>query len=188
MDLSAVMIGYTDTAPKSFVRKLKTLGADPQPLPALPEMVPSALGVESSSAFDYHIAPGGDLPPIPQGLTEAEERNFTRFRRGRDQLGMDYVHSQRRRLIVMKQMAKAMDGFDMFVTGSGEVGLTNQTGHPAAVVQYGFGLRDPDDTDQNPQPLTTTIVGDLFADDQILSVAHAFQVKTDWHTRHPSLD
>ncbi len=188
VDLSAVMIGYTDTAPKSFVDKLKRLGADPQPLPALPEMVPSALGVESSSAFDYHIAPGGELPPIPQGLTEAEERNFTRFRRGRDQLGMDYVHSQRRRLIVMKQMAEAMDGFDMFVTGSGEVGLTNQTGHPAAVVQYGFGLRDPDDTDQNPQPLTTTIIGDLFADDQILSVAHAFQAKTDWHTRHPSLD
>ncbi len=188
MDLSAVMIGYTDTAPESFVRELRRLGADPQPLPALPEMVPSALGVESSSAFDYHVAPGGDLPPIPQGLTETEERNFTRFRRGRDQLGMDYVHSQRRRLIVMKQMAEVMDGFDMFVTGSGEVGLTNQTGHPAAVVQYDFGLRDPDATDQNPQPLTTTIIGDLFADDQILSVAHAFQAKTGWHTRHPLLD
>lgn len=188
LDLSTVMIGYTDTAPKSFIQELRRLGADPKPLPALPEMIPSALGVESSSAFDYHIAPGSHLPPIPEGLTETEERNFTRFRRGRDQLGMDYVHSQRRRLIVMKQMAAVMDGFDMFVTGSGEVGLTNQTGHPAAVVQYGFGLRDPDDTDQNPQPLTTTLIGDLFADDQILSVAHAFQAKTNWHTRHPSLD
>ncbi|MDH3225389.1 MAG: amidase, partial [Gemmatimonadota bacterium] len=81
----------------------------------------------------------------------------------------------------------AMDGFDMFVSGSGHVGLTNQTGHPAAVVPYGFGLRNPEGEDQKPQPLTTTLIGDLFADDKILSVAHAFQTATDWHKRHPPL-
>ena len=47
---------------------------------------------------------------------------------------MDYVQSQRRRFLVMQEMAEAMDGFDMFVSGSGEVGLTNQTGHPAVLV------------------------------------------------------
>ena len=37
------------------------------------------------------------------------------------------------------------------------------------------------------KPVCTTIIGDLFADDKILSVAHAYQAATDWHTRHPSL-
>jgi aspartyl-tRNA(Asn)/glutamyl-tRNA(Gln) amidotransferase subunit A len=48
------------------------------------------------------------------------------------------------------------------------------------VVPYGFDEEDP-------QPITTTIIGDLFADDKILSVAHAYQVSTDWHLRRPDL-
>ncbi len=80
----------------------------------------------------------------------------------------------------MKEMAEAMEGFDLFVSGRGQVGLTNQTGHPAVVVPYDFG-------GDNPQPLTTTIIGDLFADDKILSVAHAYQTSTDWHLKRPDL-
>ncbi len=80
----------------------------------------------------------------------------------------------------MEEMAKVMEGFDMFVSGRGEIGLTNQTGHPAVVVPYDFG-------GDNPQPLTTTIIGGLFADDKILSVAHAYQRSTDWHLRRPDL-
>ena len=37
-------------------------------------------------------------------------------------------------------------------------------------------------------PLTTTLIGDLFADDRILSVAHAFQKGTDWHSRRPEIE
>ena len=83
------------------------------------------------------------------------------------------------------EMAEAMEGFDMFVSGSGHVGLTNQTGHPAAVLAYDFGIRNPDAESPTEMPLTTTLVGDLFADDKILSVASAFQRQTDWHRRRP---
>ena len=62
-------------------------------------------------------------------------------------------------------------GLGMFVTGSGEVRLTNQTGHPAAVVQYDFGVRDPEGENQVAQPLTTTLIGDLFADDKAAAKA-----------------
>jgi Asp-tRNA(Asn)/Glu-tRNA(Gln) amidotransferase A subunit family amidase len=85
-------------------------------------------------------------------------------------------------------MAEAMEGFDMFVSGSGHVGLTNQTGHPAAIVPYGFGVRDAEADSPTTMPLTTTLLGDLFADDRVLSVAHAFQKRTDWHLRRPPLD
>jgi aspartyl-tRNA(Asn)/glutamyl-tRNA(Gln) amidotransferase subunit A len=101
--------------------------------------------------------------------------------RGRTTPALDYVQAQRRRHIIMRRMAEAMKDFDMYVSGQGDVGLTNQTGHPAVVVPYGFG------EGANAQPLCTTIIGDLFADDKILAVAHRYQVATQWHLRHPVL-
>jgi Asp-tRNA(Asn)/Glu-tRNA(Gln) amidotransferase A subunit family amidase len=77
-------------------------------------------------------------------------------------------------------MARVMEGFDLFVSAGGQLGLTNQTGHPSVVVPCDFG-------GEEPQPITTTLVGALFADDVILSVAHKYQVSTDWHLRRPEL-
>ena len=55
-------------------------------------------------------------------------------------------------------MQEVMDGVDMFVSGGGHVGLTNQTGHPAVIVQYGFGVRNPDSDSPTTMPLTTTLL------------------------------
>ncbi|MDX1394713.1 MAG: amidase [Gemmatimonadota bacterium] len=186
-DLSAVRIGFADDAPETFLAGLRDLGANPRPIAGLPESPSSALGADSAAAFDFHIAPRGELPPIPGDASDDERRRMGRFRRGREELALDYVQSQRRRHLAMREMATAMEDFDMFVTGSGEVGLTNETGHPAVVVPYAFGPRDPDEPGSPAQPLTTTLVGALFADDLILSVAHAYQSATDWHTRHPDI-
>ena len=187
-DLGAMKIGYTEDAPESFVDALRGLGADPRPMPEIPQGRSNALGVESSAAFDFHVAPGGEPEPIPEDVSDEERRRRGRFRGGRDTLALDFVQSQRRRLILMKQMAEVMQDFDMFVSGSGQVGLTNQTGHPAAVVPYDHGVRNPDSESPTEMPLTTTLIGDLFADDKILSVAHAYQQGTDWHSRRPSIE
>ena len=56
------------------------------------------------------------------------------------------------------------------------------------VVPYEFGVRNPDADSPTTMPLTTTIVGDLFADDKIINVAQAFQSATDWHQRRPAMD
>ncbi len=186
-DLAAMRIGYTEDAPESFVEALRALGADPQPMPEIPSGRSNALGVESAAAFDFHVAPGGELPPIPEDADQTERRRRGRFRGSRDIPALDFVQSQRRRLILMKEMAEVMQDFDMFVSGSGQVGLTNQTGHPAAIVPYDHGVRNPDSESPTEMPLTTTLIGDLFADDKILSVAHAFQRGTDWHSRRPEI-
>lgn len=189
LDLSSVRVGFTEDAPESFLEQLESLGARPREMNPLPSGGSNALGVESSAAFDFYVAPGGVEPePLPDDLDPGERRDRGRFRGGRDDRALDYVQAQRRRLILMREMAEAMEGFDMFVSGGGEVGLTNQTGHPAAIVPYGFGVRNPDSDAPTTMPLTTTLLGDLFADDKILSVAHAFQKRTDWHTRRPPLD
>jgi len=180
-DLSSLRIGYDENAPEAFVEALRSLGADPLSMAELPRGRSNALNVESAAAFDFHIAPMIEAEAAaPEPEEEEEGRRRSRFRGGRDVSALDFVQSQRRRFLVMKEMAEAMEGFDMFVSGRGEVGLTNQTGHPAVVVPYDFG-------GDNPQPLTTTIIGDLFADDKILSVAHAYQRSTDWHLRRPDL-
>ena len=188
VDIGTMRIGYTDDAPESFVEALRGLGADPQPMPEIPGGRSNSLGVESSAAFDFHVARDGEPEPIPQDLDDDERRRRSRFRGGRDVRALDFVQSQRRRHILMKEMAKVMEDFDMFVSGSGLVGLTNQTGHPAAVVPYDFGVRNPDSESPTEMPLTTTLIGNLFADDKILSVAHAFQRGTDWHSRRPDID
>jgi Asp-tRNA(Asn)/Glu-tRNA(Gln) amidotransferase A subunit family amidase len=188
-EISSYRIGFDERAPAEFLEQIEGMGARLAEMSPLPEGSSNALGVESSAAFDFHVAPDGVEPePIPEGLEPDEARRRGRFRRARDTRALEYVQGQRRRLILMNEMREAMAGFDMFVSGSGHVGLTNQTGHPAAIVQYGFGVRNPEEDSPTTMPLTTTLVGDLFADDQILSVAHAFQRNTDWHLRRPPLE
>jgi Asp-tRNA(Asn)/Glu-tRNA(Gln) amidotransferase A subunit family amidase len=188
-DIASYRIGYDEEAPPEFLEQLERMGADLEEMNPLPEGRSNSLGVESSAAFDFHVSPDGEEPePVPEGLDPAESRRRNRFRRGRDIRALDYVQSQRRRLILMKEMQEAMEGFDMFVSGSGQVGLTNQTNNPAAIVPYGYGVRNPDDEEPTTMPLTTTLLGGLFADDKILAVAHAFQKQTEWHLRRPPLD
>jgi len=188
IDLASLRIGYTDDAPEAFVRALADLGASPRPIGDLPDLELDQLSVESAAAFDFHVAPGGGEPvPPPDGLSTAELRRATRFTSGRDVRGMDYLNGQRRRLVLMKEMAEVMEDFDLFVSGSGELRLTNDTGHPSVVLPYGFGERNPEADEPTVMPLTTTLVGDLFADDKILGVAHAFQKATDWHLRRPDM-
>jgi Asp-tRNA(Asn)/Glu-tRNA(Gln) amidotransferase A subunit family amidase len=188
IDLSSYRIGFDEDAPREFLDQLEGLGARLTEVTEVPRGGSNALGVESAAAMDFRIAPGGVEPdPLPGDLSPSERRSLGRFRNGRDVRGIDFVNSQRRRLILMKEMAEVMDGIDMIVSGSGQVGLTNQTGHPAAIVPYGFGPRNPDADRPTTMPLTTTLLGGLFADDKILSVAHAFQVSTDWHQRRPDM-
>ena len=61
---------------------------------------------------------------------------------GRFPRAMDFVQQQRRRYILISQMAELLKDFDMYVPagtgGQWDVGLHAQTGHPCAVVPYKF--------------------------------------------------
>jgi Asp-tRNA(Asn)/Glu-tRNA(Gln) amidotransferase A subunit family amidase len=172
--LSGITIGYTEDAPEAFLETLRSMGATLAPMPELPSGGSSALSVEAAAAFD-HLTVDGEGEPL-----EPDPRDGNRFLNGRSVRAVDHMQSQRARYQMMRGMADAMARVDMFVSGSGEVGLTNQTGHPAAIVPH--AIREG----ENPQPICTTIIGHPFQDDRILSVAHAYQVATDWHRRHPT--
>jgi Asp-tRNA(Asn)/Glu-tRNA(Gln) amidotransferase A subunit family amidase len=194
LDLAKVRIGYDDQAPQDFLAALRQLGADPVPVGQRPDSRGiSQLSAESAAAFEAWV---DALPPLPPDSAQAAAAgrggrggaggaggagSRGRFTRGREVSALDFLKSQRRRQILMQEMAAFMKDLDLYVSGSGDVGLTNQTGHPAVVLPYAMT------EGEHPQPATTTLIGALFADDLILSVAHRFQAATDWHLRRPAL-
>jgi len=142
-------------------------------------------------------ATGAPVPP-PNPMAGADWN--PRFVSGRTVRAFEFVQGQRRRYILISKWAEYMKDLDMFIGApSSDVGANSQTGHPCAVVQYKFDVPaqggggagrggPPQPTlDLKPQPICATIIGNLYNDDKILSVAHLFQVNTDIHLKHPSL-
>jgi Asp-tRNA(Asn)/Glu-tRNA(Gln) amidotransferase A subunit family amidase len=92
-----------------------------------------------------------------------------------------------------------MKDLDMFISSpqSGyDVSPNAQTGHPCVVVPYKFdrlasvgGSCPPAQAgwETKHQPIGAVIVGQLYEDDKILSVAHRFQQATDIHLKRPTL-
>jgi Asp-tRNA(Asn)/Glu-tRNA(Gln) amidotransferase A subunit family amidase len=177
-DLSKIRIGYDNRAPQPFVDKLRELGADPKPIGPRPGTRGiDTIEPESTAAFDCFLSTGI--------VKDEDSPNGTpgsgRFTRGRTWSALDFIQSQRRRGVLVRKMAELMKDFDMYVSGSGDVELCSYTGNPAAVLPYTFREGD------NGQPVCTTIIGDVFADDKILSVANAYQRATDWHLKRPKV-
>ncbi|HXD22232.1 MAG TPA: amidase [Gemmatimonadaceae bacterium] len=140
--------------------------------------------------------PAGPPPPPPNPMAPADWN--PRFVSGRTTRGFEFIQSQRRRYILITKWAEYMKDLDMFIASpSADVGANSQTGHPCAVVQYKFdvpqqgggrgGAAAAPPLDLKPQPICATIIGNLYNDDKILSVAHQYQINTDIHLKHPSL-
>jgi Asp-tRNA(Asn)/Glu-tRNA(Gln) amidotransferase A subunit family amidase len=140
-------------------------------------------------------ARGGGDPGNPTGMAA-----LARWTNGRFARGFEFVQAQRRRYALITEMAALLKDFDMYVPGQGnDIGLHAQTGHPCVVLPYKFesppagrGGRGAaaDSTppvQYNPQPICTVIAGNLYQDDKILSVAHQYQMHTDWHDKHPAI-
>ena len=145
-------------------------------------------------------------PGNPTGMAA-----LTRWTNGRFPRAFDFIQAQRRRQILITQMAEFLKDLDMYVpaganAGQWDIGLHAQTGHPCAVVPYkfeapapgrgGFGRAGGDTASGrgaaeapvgNPQPICAVLAGNLYNDDKILSVAHQYQVHTPWHLKHPTL-
>ncbi len=136
-------------------------------------------------------------PGNPTGMAA-----LTRWTGGRFGRAFDFINTQRRRQILITQMAELLKDLDMYIPGTQggfDVGLHAQTGHPCAVVPYKFEPQQPgrggrggaDTTTPpvtyNPQPICAVIAGNLYNDDKILSVAHQYQIHTSWHLKHPTI-
>ena len=76
----------------------------------------------------------------------------------------------------MEQLDAAMSGLDLFL-GANAL-LTNSLGLPILSVPNGFF---------EGSPTALQMTGKLFGEPELLLLAHAFQSKTDYHSRRPVL-
>ncbi len=71
---------------------------------------------------------------------------------------------------------KAADPVQMYLSDIYTIAV-NLAGLPGLSLPCGFGA--------NGRPVGLQIIGDYFAEAQMLNVAHQYQLATDWHTRLP---
>src|SRR5688572_13655225 len=96
------------------------------------------------------------------------------IRAGRFIPAAEYIQANRYRLRVMQQMETATSGIDLFL-GSNAL-LTNRLGLPILSMPNGFA-------DGSPTALHMT--GKLFGEPELFLLAHAFQLATGHHLKHP---
>lgn len=101
----------------------------------------------------------------------------------------EYINANRIRALLMREMAEAMAGVDVYLVpfdyadytpnpvATLNTSVTNLTGHPSVVVPHGFN--------EKGDPTSLTFVGKLFGEAQMLALAMAYQNATSWHLEHP---
>ncbi len=135
------------------------------------------LTAEAATAFD-DITRDGRVNQLSG--QEANDWPNT-FRTSRFVPAVEYIRAQRARTILMHEMEKLMEQWDVFVSpapGSASLLITNLTGHPAVVVPCGF---------VNNLPQAIMFTGGTYDEAAPLRVALAFEQATKWHTMHPKL-
>lgn len=167
---------------RATLETLERLGVHlvPMELPDLPvEALSFILSAEAAAAFDELTRSNRDALLVRQ----IEQAWPNVFRQARMIPAVEYVQANRVRTLLMQEMARTLEGFDVYVCpsfGGDNLLLTNLTGHPSVVLPNGFR--------EDGTPTSITFMGDLYAEGETLALAHAYQQATDFHRRHPDLD
>ncbi len=164
------------------VKKFEELGAKLIPV-ELPDIatndVAIILSAEAGAAFDELTRSNKD---------EMLARQFKGawpniFRSSRFIPAVEYINASRIRYLLIQEMQKLMDKYDLCIAPSWEGNnslLTNLTGNPCVVVPTGFTKKG--------DLSSITFIGRLFGEEKIIEAAKAFQDATDFHKKHPKLD
>jgi Asp-tRNA(Asn)/Glu-tRNA(Gln) amidotransferase A subunit family amidase len=135
------------------------------------------LRVEAAAAFDELTRSNRDDLLVRQ----AKDAWPNVFRTARLVPAVEYLQANRLRTLLKQDMARLMQGIDLYITPSldkANLLFTNLTGHPAVVVPDGFST-------EGTLCSSLTLIGRLFDEARILTVAKAYQDRTGFHLRHP---
>ncbi|MEO6593445.1 MAG: amidase [Planctomycetota bacterium] len=168
---------------KAFVSWLEGQGVElvPVTLPKAPYRgLLCMLHAEAAAAFDEFTRQGllGQLP----GQGEGDWPN--QFRSSRTIPAVEYLQASRARTQLCADMHAALTGIDVFVApthGGDTLTATNLTGHPTYVLPVGA------DAEGGGRPTMLALVGKLYGEAEMLTVAEAWQTATHWHLARPTL-
>lgn len=171
----------TKASDQATLETLRKLGAElvPFELPDIPVgRMNLILSAEAAAAFDELTRSGKD----DQLVRQVRSAWPNSFRSARFIPAVEYIQANRIRTKLINEMAKTMQGFDVYVTptfGNANLALTNLTGHPCVALPNGFTSKG--------LPTSITFLGQLFDEGRLLAVAKMYQDATDFHKKHPSL-
>ncbi len=115
-------------------------------------------------------------------LMEEQDRSSraNSLRQSRFIPAVEYLQANRHRQVLIEQMHDIMKKYDVVISTSGDFRqtlITNLTGHPAVALPNGF--------DKNGRPTGIILIGKLYGEATILSLAKTYQEKTDFEEQHP---
>ncbi len=137
------------------------------------------LHAEASAAFERLVREGG-----VRGLTGQRDRDWpNQMRTARTIPAVEYLTAQRLRSDVIAGTHRALDAVDVWLAptfGNAALTLSNLTGHPCMVMP--LAARD------DGRPLSITVLGRMWGEAAITTVAEHWQAHSEWHRRRPPLD
>ena len=191
-DLTTLKIGYledqfeADTSDNSVnnaksLKIFKSMGINPVPV-RLPTEIPYSafdiiLRAESGAFFDELVLNGGDSLMVQQH----KGSRANSLRQSRFIPAVEYLQANRHRSVLIERFHETIKEFDVLIspTFGRQLLVTNLTGHPVISVPNGF--------DAEGHPTSITLVGNLFDEATIVSVAEVFQNATDFDNQYPPL-
>lgn len=158
---------------------LRAMGVEPVPveLPRHADMDPLPMLLVDESAAFAELMESGDVRWFRQDTDEPEDMLM---RIARLFPAVEYVQSNRLRMLLMQGMARLFEDVDVLVApyaGSSQQSATSLTGHPSVAVPNGF--------DDEGRPTAIQFIGQLYGEADALTLARHYQAHTDWHERHP---
>ncbi|HTW63576.1 MAG TPA: amidase [Bryobacteraceae bacterium] len=171
--------------------KLRAMGVQLKPIdfPNYPiEDLMRIMEVEFSAAFDAFTRNHQDDLMIRQD----KDSDANLYRINRFVPAVEYIQALRVRTLLMEAMADTMSDIDVYLAPITShrppkpdsildlnTTLTNLTGQPTVVVRDGFTATGI--------PTSITFTGKVYGEAKMLALARAYQMTTNWHTRHPNL-
>ena len=163
---------------RASLETIRGLGAEPVPV-ELPKLgsgpMDFLLTAEGAAAFDGLVR----RDRLDQMSAEPERSAWVgSFRLHEFVPAVQYIQANRARYRLMEAYRDFFKDMDVLIGSA--LGPTNLTGHPEIAIPQGF--------DSKGQPSALRLTGRLFGEADLLLLAHAFQMKTDFHLRRPKLD
>lgn len=136
------------------------------------------IGAESAAAFDELTRNNRD------SLIERQDKGFwpNIFRTARYIPAVEYINANRYRSEVARKLQEFMKDYDVVIvpTFAGrQMAITNLTGNPALCMPIGFS--------RSGNPASITLLGNLYDEASVLTLAKAYQNKTEHNKKHPPL-